>query len=140
MFEFLFGGKRKLELIRELLEQRMREAGFDDLESRLKVKELNNTLLSGTPEAAIVTIVETTLKMQKQGILLFNILSAMENHRGSLGRNADTFNEILQVSRGPDAGYAVPMYIHYRVNLEAPGRMSADQIERAIAQCIQVFS
>ena len=40
MFDFMFGGKRKLELIRELLEQRMREEGFDDMDSRLKVKEL----------------------------------------------------------------------------------------------------
>lgn len=49
MFDFLFGGKRKLELIRELLEQRMRDLGFDDMESRLKVKELGNVELMGTP-------------------------------------------------------------------------------------------
>ena len=40
MFDFIFGGKRKLELIRELLEQRMKEEGFDDIDSRLRVKEL----------------------------------------------------------------------------------------------------
>jgi hypothetical protein len=40
MFNFLFGGKQKLELIRELLEKRMREEGFDDMDSRLQVKQL----------------------------------------------------------------------------------------------------
>jgi hypothetical protein len=35
MFDFIFGGKRKLKLISELLEQRMREQGFDDMDSRL---------------------------------------------------------------------------------------------------------
>lgn len=62
MFEFVVGGKRKLELIRELLEQRMREEGFDDMGSRLRVKELGKLQLLGTPEGAIVTIVETVFK------------------------------------------------------------------------------
>lgn len=38
MFGFLFGGDRKLSLIRELLEQRMRRSGYNDLEYRLEVK------------------------------------------------------------------------------------------------------
>lgn len=66
MFDFLFGGKKKLELIRELVEQRMRDVGFDDMDSRLKVKQLSNLQLMGTPEAAIVTIIEATLKMQQR--------------------------------------------------------------------------
>ena len=57
MFDFAFGGKRKLELIRELLEQRMREEGFDDMDSRLQVKQLGKLQLLGTPEGGIVTIV-----------------------------------------------------------------------------------
>jgi len=35
MFDFILGGKRKLKLISEHLEQRMREQGFDDMDSRL---------------------------------------------------------------------------------------------------------
>jgi hypothetical protein len=140
MFDFLFGGKRKIDLIRELLEQRMREGGFDDLESRLKVKALGNLELVGTPEGAIVTIIETTIKMQKQGALLGQILSSMENHRKRLGEDHRMFKEILNISRGAEAGASVPMYIHYRVGIEAPGRMSDDQINRAIEQTIQAFS
>ena len=139
MFDFLFGGKRKLELIRELVEQRMRDHGFTDIDSRLKVKELGNMELMGTPEAAIVTIIETVFKMQAKGMLLGQIISQMEQHRGSLGHNADDFNEVLQVARGPDAGNAVAMYAFYRVNLEAPGRVTEDQFFNAFNQAAQVL-
>ena len=100
MFDFAFGGKRKLELIRELLEQRMREEGFDDMDSRLKIKELGRLQLIGTPEGAIVTIVETVIKSQKQGALLTSILSSIENHRNSLGSNPKEFltSKIVQPS------------------------------------------
>ena len=47
MFDIIFGGKKKLNLTRELVEQRMRSSGFDDLESRLQVKNLSNLQLLG---------------------------------------------------------------------------------------------
>ena len=65
MFDIIFGGKKKLNLTRELVEQRMRSSGFDDLESRLQVKNLSNLQLLGTPEAAVISIIEVTLKLQK---------------------------------------------------------------------------
>ena len=139
MFDFLFGGKKKIELIRELLEQRMRAVGFDDLDSRLKVKSLGNMELLGTPEGAIVSIIETIIKMQGQGILLGQILSSLENHRKSLGQDPETFKEILSISRGSQAGASVPMYVHYRVGIEAPDRMSDDQINRAIEQTVRAL-
>ncbi len=141
MFDFLFGGKKKLELIRELLEQRMRDAGFDDMDSRLKVKQLSNAQLMGSPEAAIVTIIETTLKMQKQGALLSQIISGIENHRSSLGHDAFHFNEILNIAKGSlsEAGSAVPMYAFYRVSVEAPGRMTEEQFENAFSQAMSVL-
>jgi hypothetical protein len=132
MFDFLFGGKRKIELIKELLEQRMREAGFTDIDSRIKVKSLGNLELTGTPEGAVVIIIETVMKMQRQGALLGQILSSIENHRKRLGQEPGDFNEILKISRGSQAGASVPMYVHYRIGIEAPGRMSDDQINRAI--------
>jgi len=134
MFDFLFGGKKKIELIRELVEQRMRDHGFDDMEWRLKVKTLGNMELMGTPEAAIVTIIETVLKMQKRGMLLWQILESIESHRSSLGHNPSDFAEILEVARGRDAGESVPMYALYRVNLEAPGRVTEDQFFNAFSQ------
>ena len=46
MFDFVFGGKQKLELIRELLEQRMRGIGFDDMDSKLQIKQMSNFQLN----------------------------------------------------------------------------------------------
>jgi hypothetical protein len=140
MFDFLFGGKKKIELIRELIEQRMRESGFDDMHSRLQIKQLSNLQLISTPEGTIVTILETVLKMQKQGALLGQILSGMENHRKSSGHNPSEFAEIHAVSRGPNAGDCVPMYILYRINLEAPGRMTEDQVFNAINHAMQILT
>ena len=137
MFDFLFGGKRKLELIRELLEQRMRDHGFNDMEHRIKVKEMSNLQLMGTPEGAIVTIIESVMKMQKQGLLLGQILISIEEHRKSLGHNASEFHEILTVARGSSAGDAVPMYTLYIVNIEAPGRVTEEQFTNAFIQATQ---
>jgi hypothetical protein len=136
MFDFAFGGKRKLELIRELLEQRMREEGFDDMDSRLQVKQLGKLQLLGTPEGGIVTIVETVTKSQRQGALLASILSSVENHRKSLGSDPHEFAEIMKLARGPQAGDSVVAYCFYRLNIEHPGRVSIEQCMRALTQCV----
>lgn len=135
-FDFLFGGQRKLSLIRELLEQRMRDLGFDDMESRLKVKELGNVELMGTPEAAIVTIIETVVKLQRQGLFIGQILLSIENHRKSLEQDDLTFAEIMSVASGSaeEAGTAIPVYCFYRINLEHPGRMTEEQFGNAFMQ------
>jgi len=140
MFDFMFGGKRKLELIRELLEQRMREEGFDDMDSRLRVKELGKAQLLGTPEAGIVTIVETVIKRQRQGVLLASILLSIENHRSTLGSDSQEFAEILEIAKGPQAGYSVGAYCFYRVNTEHPGLVSMEQCIRAVDQSAKEIS
>ena len=56
MFDFIFGDKRKAELIRELLKQRTRADSFDDIEYRLKIKSMGNFQLIGTLEGTIVTL------------------------------------------------------------------------------------
>ena len=137
MFDFVFGGKRKLELIRELLEQRMREEGFDDMDSRLEVKSLGRMQLLGTPEGAIVTIVETVLKSQQQGILLGQILTSIEDHRKSLGSNSAQFSEIFDMANGPQGGASVGVYCYYRLAMEHPGVVSESQCLRALEQCAQ---
>jgi hypothetical protein len=137
MFDFMFGGKRKLELIRELLERRMREEGFDDMDSRLRVKELGKLQLLGTPEGGIVTIVETVVKSQRQGALLNQILASIENHRKSLGSDPQEFSEIMNVASGPQAGESVGLYCYYRLSIEHPGRVSPEQCMNALGQCAQ---
>lgn len=139
MFEFLFGGKRKMELIRELLEQRMRNAGFTDMDSRLKVKELGNIQLIGTPEGTIVTIIENVLQLQKQGMFIGQILDAIENQRKSTGQNPSEFREIREMASGSieDAGNAIPVYCFYRMNVEYPGRITEEEFGNAFMQATQ---
>jgi hypothetical protein len=118
MFDFLFGGEKKLSLIRELLEQRMRRAGFDQMEYRLEVKRLGKIQILGTPEAAVVTIVETLIKMVKQEVPAFQIIESIENHRKNLGHNASEFREIINIAKSEDFGPSLFQYCRYRMSLE----------------------
>jgi len=135
MFDFLFGGKKKLNLVKELLEIRMRESGFDDFESRLQTKNLSNLQLMATPEGTIVTIIELVVKLQKSGRLLFDIISTIENHRAKIGSDPDEFGRIFRLSKSPnteEAATAVGEYCLYRVHLEHTSIMSAKQVMRAM--------
>jgi hypothetical protein len=136
MFDFLFGGKKKLELIRELLEQRMRGLGFDNMEYRLHVKQMSNLQLMGTPEAAIITIVESVFKLQKQGMIIAGIIQTIEDHRKSLGHNEFEFGRILSMATGTisQAGEAIPEYCYYRLDIEQPGKMTDEQFINAFTQ------
>ena len=144
MFELLFGGKKKLNLIRELVEQRMRSSGFDDFESRLQTKNLSNLVISGTPEAVIVSIIEVTLKLQKKNVLLSEILHAIENHRKRIGSDPYQFNQISKVARSrstEEASTSVLLYCIYRVGLENPGMPISDvQIAKTFIQATNALS
>ncbi len=142
MLDFLFGGTRKLEIIRELLEQRMNDLGFGDMESRLKIKQMGNTALIGTPEGTLVTIIESIIKMQRQGLLLWQILEALENHRKRTGHDGWTFVQISSLSRKSpeEASNAIPMYARYRINMEHAGLMSDEQFESAFLQAVHALT
>ena len=143
MFDFIFGGKKKLNLIKELLEQRMRVAGFDDLEYRLKVKNMSNIQLLGTPEATIVTIVDLVLRLQESGILLYEVLSKIENHRAKIGSDPKEFGRIFRQAksvRSEDAGAAVPAYCIYRVYLEHSNVISENQVLSAMFQATNALT
>ena len=130
MFGF-FLGKRKLALIRVLLEQRMRNSGFDDMEYRRNLKELSNIQIIGTPEGTLVTIVDTVVKLQRKGMLLRQALTSIENHRRRIGSEPATIEKILAISSGPDAGMSVPLYCKYRLDIEHPGRFSEEHLMKA---------
>ena len=135
MFDFLFGGKNKVNLIKELIEIRMRESGFNDLESRLKIKNLSNFRLMSTPEGTIVTIIELVLKFQKSGKLLSHILSTIENNRAKIGYDAGEFGRIFKLSKSSDiekASTSVAEYCIYRAHLEHTQIISKKQIVRAM--------
>lgn len=137
MFDFLFGGKKKIELIRELLEQRMMDEGYVEMEFKLQIKQMGNTQLMAVPEATLVTILEAVIKLQKQGLLINQIIAKIEDHRRRIGHDPDEFQHIAQVAKGHDtAGMAVPLYCKYRVDLEHRGIMSEDQFANAMEKAV----
>ncbi len=144
MFDFMFGGKRKLALIRELIEQRMQSLGIDDIEHRLKIKEMNKFELLGTPEATLVTIVGNVLKLQESGMFISQILESIEAQRRlfSKRQNISEFMEILNLASGTseDAGAAIPIFCFYRMNVEHPNKMSEDQFMNAFIQAVKVLT
>jgi hypothetical protein len=144
MFDFIFGGKKKLNLIRELVEQRMRSSGFNDLESRLQAKNLSNVVIASTPEAAIVSIIEVTLKLQKKHLFLSQILATIENRRKTLGSDPYRFSQILEVTQSrnvEEASTAVLLYCIYRVGLENTGFPIPDaQIAKTFIQAANALS
>lgn len=110
--------KRRNALMRELAEWRMADAGFDSLEWRLQTRQLSTLKLMGMPEGTLVTVLELIIGAQKRGMLLVHILQDVEKGRKLAGHDPQIFSEVLQMAQGPDAGASVPMYCHYRVNLE----------------------
>jgi hypothetical protein len=147
MFDFLYGGKERLDLIRELLRQRVLEVGFGDLESKSKISALGNFKLVQTPEALIVLVVDTVKKRLQIGHPLHKILTSLESDRRRTGEDTAAFNEILSASRGGKESefeglkaLSMSMYIHYRMDIENPGLMTRDQINRAIEQSVKSLS
>lgn len=136
MFDFIFGGKQKIELIRELLEQRMRGMGYDDMQSKIHIKKMGNFELIGTPEGTLVSIIELIIKMQKSGMLIWQIIDKLENHRHKTGHDPVDFNHIMSVAKSAEtAGDAVPMYCQYRLMLEYPNQhISEEDFTNAMMQ------
>ena len=65
MFDFVFGGKKKLNLVRAIIEKSMKDSGLDGLESRAQVKNLSNFELIGTPAGIVVNIIDLVLEAQQ---------------------------------------------------------------------------
>lgn len=72
-------------------------------------------------------------------MLLVQVINALEEQRKSLGANLSEYSEIISVAKGPNAGEAIPMYALYRVNLEAPGRMTEEQFFNAFGKALEVL-
>ncbi len=135
MFGGLFGENRKNALIRELLEMRMRAAGFDDIEHRLRVKQLGKMELLGSPEATLVWIIEAVIKNEKRGAQLFQTLQLVEGQRKPRGDYL-RFNEILSEADHGNPGTALFDYCYYRLELEHYGVVTPEQCLQAIGTAI----
>jgi hypothetical protein len=115
-----FPPSEKLLLIRKLIEERMKDGLF----ARWFVHDLNrvdDVALMGTPEATIVTIVETYHVLREQGVSAASALSAIEEHRSTMSPRASQIGSDLEA------------YVRKRVRLEhRSGKQLSDRdISRA---------
>lgn len=142
MFDFLFGGKKKIELIRELLEQRMADNGYSELTYRLKIKQMGNLQLIGTPEGSLVTILAIVIDGQKSGMSLYQILESIEKNRRKIGQDFAEYFSILNMTKGTpeQAALAVSEYCLYRLDLEYPNEVHYHQFLNAFEQATDVLS
>jgi len=126
----MFGISRRNALIRELLEQRMRTSGFDDMSARLKVKEMGYFELKGSPEATIISILDDIIGEQRRNVPLVETIKRIEKNRRVSGNPA--FNEILRMVNVYEFKVVVSGYCGYRVIVEHHGVMTSDQIRAAV--------
>jgi hypothetical protein len=92
---FGFPPSEKLLLIRKLIEERMKGSLFarwfgDNL------NHLDDVALMGSPEATIVTIVETYHLLREQGVSAASALSAIEEHRSIMSPRASQIGSDLE--------------------------------------------
>jgi hypothetical protein len=132
----LFGASKKTTLIRELLEQRMRKSGFDELDYRLQIKRLSSFKIMGTPEALIVTVAESVINGQQKLAPLTAILRSLENHRKRIGHIETQFNDIIKIAEGSNAGESVCLYCSYRISLEHDSLLDQDEVEEVLEKVI----
>lgn len=118
MFGFGKGGKR-VALVKELVETRLRLRGQDEIQSRLFVKSLGTLSAMSLPEGTIVSIIEAAVDGQKKGVLLKDVLMRQETLRRMLGSDPSHFEAILAESAGPNPAGALMKYCQYRNGLEA---------------------
>lgn len=117
----MFGrGRKRIALIKELVEQRINGRGASSLEGRLMIKSLNSFKAMSLPEATIVVIVEAIVKGQMAGIPLSAILQRLEKQRSASGHYPSVFSSILETAEGHNPASAMIDYLAYRNNIEAP--------------------
>jgi hypothetical protein len=136
----MFGIGKRNALVRELLEQRMRASGFDDMSARLKVKEMGTFKLMGVPEGTIVNILETIIREQSRGVLLVDIIKGIENTRRRTGGMPTEFNAILRKAIGSNPSDAVYEYCAYRMVVEHYGVMDVNQVVDAVNKASPIIA
>jgi hypothetical protein len=110
-----FPPSEKLWLIRKLIEERTKGSLF------LNVSDVDDVTLMGSPEATIVTIVETYHVLREQGVSAASALSEIEEHRSIMSPRASQIGSDLEA------------YVRNRVRLEhRSGKQLSDRdISRA---------
>lgn len=115
--------QQKLQLIRALLKKRAEKSFVARLLGNVEsLFEYSDVELMGSPEATVVTIVETYLELHHQGVPDDEIFEAIERHRQTTGRGQ------LPKPLNLDS------YIKYRLRIEhrSRKRMNNEEIDFAI--------
>ena len=121
---------KKVSIIRALIGKRMSRSGFDGMTVSNELNQLTEPQLMSTPEAMVVTIIETALVLQNRGLLIAQIVEAIERHRAQLGTNENEMKMIKTIASGSvdRAHTAIPYYCLYRMKIEFPGLMTDEQM------------
>lgn len=110
---------KRVALIKELVEQRFKLRGQDNIESRLFVKSLGTLNSMSLPEATLVTILEAAIVGQSKGLMLRDALLKQESLRRLKGSDQEKFAEIIELSVGPNPAIALALYCRYRLCMES---------------------
>lgn len=127
----MFGkNKKRVALIKELVEQRLENRGVSSVDSRLEIKALGTLAVLCLPEATIVVVLEGVVKAQSRGIPLGQELIRVEQQRSRQGHESSAFARIMDKANGSNPAEAMIDYLYYRNQLEAPaeGKLTWDEV------------
>ena len=132
MFDFLFGGTERINLIRKLLEHK----GKDSSISRFK--------LHRTHESAIVTYVQVAIISQRRGWWISKIIPHIEKNLVSKINPIDPklYDDLLKKSQGSisDANLALQEYIYHRVCKDYRRSFDINEIKNDIEYVITLLT
>lgn len=114
MFDFLYGGTKRVQLVRDLMSY-LNRGDYDDIEG------LSKSQLFNTPEGIIVDLTSSIYKMQSRGFLLGKCVAITEQSSGLYGSFNDhsLAPEIKEKFMGSisDAAQGVDEYIYLKIYL-----------------------
>ena len=117
MFGFRHG--KRVALIKELVETRLKLRGSDDVNNRLYIKSLGSFQTFSLPEGTIVALLEAAIVGQSKGVMLHHVLQRQETQRSLVsGSDNHTFQEIIKICLESNPAEAMLKYCSYRINIE----------------------
>ena len=129
MFDFLFGGKERVNLTKKLLDRK----GKDSSIAKYK--------LMSTPESLIAAMVQVAVVSQKRGAPIFQIIQHIESKTPWVNKYIDprSYDFLLEEAmKSPaEADQALRKYINLRVRIDYPYGITKDEIDLDVQLAIE---
>ena len=122
--------RKRIALIKEMIEVRLKHRGVDSVQARLSVKALGSFSAMSMPEATIVTVLEGIKAAYRRGTPLAHELIRIEKQRYRSGHDGLWFDEILALNHNENPGATFIDFLYYRNQMEAPenGKLTKDEV------------